>query len=879
MKLTEEQIADTIKHAGGLNSGPVRLARVVSMAAKVDWTLLRRARLTLLAELDPGAEADLWAGSLVHSRGPDGFVLKPDIAQWLQRNLAADENDGRQHRLEAAGELMLKAHAHLPPALQLEERLTYWGLSKNIDDETLERELGAVVQALKDPARRPLTIWAERTLDRLPGRVQQLEPAKALQEAVIWWSPTRRRTTSQVQPELARRVWAHLVTLKSETPRLFTLRLADEILEIAPQTTGSESDDTRPPAVEFSAPATDPFFIEIRWKKDEKPYSVRVFPLESRGAIRLRAGTDIELRFADGSGFAVRAAPETPVHAMVFMKWENYQQLMQDRSKTVDAYISRQKRLITLLGPGDVLWVASSRMIGSERIYRVLYRMNVGIARQVRTKDVDQPVEYIVRADSPETVVHYPENNATEVLLQLRFTTGRPLSSAGDIGRRLQSIPQLAPEDISLIEGYSRELLSRDDSRETESEIRPSVFISHASPSGRERQIYNTLVDMLESRGFEVLGDQRLLPGSKWEAQLEDWLNTCDAAVLLIGHSALNSSRIQQEIEVLQRRRRQSPELTAIWAIVDNVPEDEVRSRFRSIMPAQVQFIDAGEKMSPTRIAEKIIAPLEFLKQRTREGSPEQPIWQPVARMLQDVSDSTIKDLAALIDLELSSQSNARDQLARALVDRITRDGIEFLSRVVDVLMADLKPDLAQPFVEQLASLSLNPRAAVEILDASQKSEAQRIIFLNCSHLLTAELYIRRAWMGVNQPVVAALPAISKEKDPMKALYEMQRNIARDLRIDSSDLQRLLPDLEQPVYTIMRMGEFADLVISRLNEDFPDLIVLLYGQSEYLNPEIFPEDRVTMVDTRLDEKEENVFVSEFRRLLELAARSYEVKKS
>ncbi len=77
----------------------------------------------------------------------------------------------------------------------------------------------------------------------------------------------------------------------------------------------------------------------------------------------------------------------------------------------------------------------------------------------------------------------------------------------------------------------------------------------------------------------------------------------------------------------------------------------------------------------------------------------------------------------------------------------------------------------------------------------------------------------------------------------------------------------------------MRMGEIADYVISRINEAYPDLIVLLYGPTEYLNPEIFSQDRVAIIDARLDEKEEKVFVSQFRGMLELAGRSKEVYQS
>ena len=313
MSATEEQILEWIEEAGGLKSDPVRLAQVVSMAARVDWALLRRARLELLPGVDPGAEADLWAGPLVHSRGPDGFVLRAEVARWLQEKLAGDGDE--QTRLEAAGALMLREHEHLPPALRLEERLTYWGLSRRYDEATLARELGQVVQALLDPGRRPLTVWVERALDRMPDRVQHLAPALVLREAVLWWSDIGSRTRSDTPASPMRDVWSRLIARRSDTPRPFLLRLAGGVFEIAPKKQGEIPSTAGPLPVEVAAPDTDPLFIEVGWTEGDERRIARIFPRDG-DPVRLRVGTNIEVRFADGTGFAVQAAePSSAVEA------------------------------------------------------------------------------------------------------------------------------------------------------------------------------------------------------------------------------------------------------------------------------------------------------------------------------------------------------------------------------------------------------------------------------------------------------------------------------------------------------------------------------------------------------------------------------------
>src|SRR5947207_259975 len=67
-----------------------RLARVVSLAARVEPELLRSARLRLFPEADAGAEADLWFSPLVQAHSPQALVLEPEVVPVLRQELAAD---------------------------------------------------------------------------------------------------------------------------------------------------------------------------------------------------------------------------------------------------------------------------------------------------------------------------------------------------------------------------------------------------------------------------------------------------------------------------------------------------------------------------------------------------------------------------------------------------------------------------------------------------------------------------------------------------------------------------------------------------------------------------------------------------------------------
>jgi TIR domain len=65
-----------------------------------------------------------------------------------------------------------------------------------------------------------------------------------------------------------------------------------------------------------------------------------------------------------------------------------------------------------------------------------------------------------------------------------------------------------------------------------------------------------TLVkDRLEAAGFEVLLDvARLEPGDEWRAKLHFWLETCDAAVILLNPESMASPWVRKEADILMHR-------------------------------------------------------------------------------------------------------------------------------------------------------------------------------------------------------------------------------------------------------------------------------------------------------------------------------------
>lgn len=167
----ENLLADLEKESPDL----VRLAEAVSLAALVDPSLLRRARRDLVPEADAGLEADLWLSPLVQTRGPQGIVFAPEVADELRVRLGKDSQ-----RLEQAWKITRDLHQHLSPAVRLEEEVAWLSVAPEPDDERIEKLLNKALAALVVGERRGLAHWAARALPRLPARARKTRAAQML---------------------------------------------------------------------------------------------------------------------------------------------------------------------------------------------------------------------------------------------------------------------------------------------------------------------------------------------------------------------------------------------------------------------------------------------------------------------------------------------------------------------------------------------------------------------------------------------------------------------------------------------------------------------------------------------------------------------------
>jgi glycosidase len=156
----------------------VRLARCLSIAARVEAHLLRAMRLECCRSADVGLESDLWFSPLVQAREPGLMMLRGDVREALHTALRQTDN---RAELQRAWGVLERMHRGAPPVMRLEERATFFALSGQLGE--LERLLGGALEALTSDPNEGVARWVARRLPRMPQEVRESEPALALARA------------------------------------------------------------------------------------------------------------------------------------------------------------------------------------------------------------------------------------------------------------------------------------------------------------------------------------------------------------------------------------------------------------------------------------------------------------------------------------------------------------------------------------------------------------------------------------------------------------------------------------------------------------------------------------------------------------------------
>jgi 5-methylthioadenosine/S-adenosylhomocysteine deaminase len=276
--------------------GTVQLARVVSLAARIEPELIRAARVRLLPDLDPGVEADLWFSGLVQSRTPLAIDLRPDVLDELRTQLGADPA-----LLLGAWSVLADIHRDVAVVVHLEERITFLSLVGDAASATeVDELLQSAVWSMVEQDRSGIARWAARAFERLPAWVRRSDSGQMLDVG----SRARLgiRIATEDLPEDAGR-WLPWV-LPDARPVPVGVRLLEDGVEL--------SDPSQVGAHSLLLPDTDPLIVEVSWPAESPVTTLRVnVPRPLTSHVVTTNAPSARLRTARGEVFELTPRPRS----------------------------------------------------------------------------------------------------------------------------------------------------------------------------------------------------------------------------------------------------------------------------------------------------------------------------------------------------------------------------------------------------------------------------------------------------------------------------------------------------------------------------------------------------------------------------------------
>jgi hypothetical protein len=279
----------------------VRLARVASLAVRIEPVLLRTLRQGLLPDVDVGAEADLWFSPLVESRGAGAIVLESSMVSILRDDLAKDPA-----LLSETRRITQAVHRHIALSLQLEETINSIALLGGAEaTDAIDEALRPALRAIRagGPSAHDLAQWALRAVPRFHSNALRCGNTYALWLAASAVLGVRRPipTGASLGPSLASFGWA-LARDALATRVAVDIEFTDVGVRFIEPTAG------RPP---IDVPNTEPLLVELDWVRNDTRFR-QLTQVEIGRAVDLGGETtDLTLRTLTGDEYHARATPWT----------------------------------------------------------------------------------------------------------------------------------------------------------------------------------------------------------------------------------------------------------------------------------------------------------------------------------------------------------------------------------------------------------------------------------------------------------------------------------------------------------------------------------------------------------------------------------------
>jgi hypothetical protein len=187
------------------------------------------------------------------------------------------------------------------------------------------------------------------------------------------------------------------------------------------------------------------------------------------------------------------------------------------------------RKLWRQLGELGTLWI----VIADPTDIRYPYHLAFCLEKCTLMKTKSVFGEYGVYG-SQELSRHYAKNDATALLMSLRFKSNKPFPNVASIPRRFHSARTLCDQDVIFLKQFTKEV------------DRWSIFVCYNRDDDLEvKQLY----DVLEDSGYATFRDQETIPwGADWWTYARSAIERCGVFLLVIGPNTHRKTWVKREV-------------------------------------------------------------------------------------------------------------------------------------------------------------------------------------------------------------------------------------------------------------------------------------------------------------------------------------------
>lgn len=365
------------------------------------------------------------------------------------------------------------------------------------------------------------------------------------------------------------------------------------------------------------------------------------------------------------------------------------------------------------------------------------------------------------------------------------------------------------------------------------------VYISHGVRQSYWTELLDELTAELQSTDFDIFLDrERMQPGNTWHQEFNGQIAQADAAVIFLSKSAFSSAWVRREVSVLSQRQRSDENFFVLTILLEGVGMKEATGLLRLDFQ-KTDFITAVGP--PAATARQVVEALtRFRERKGREPSYTEQLEKLVADRLKDVPEKVllreIDNGTSRAKSKASPPSRAPGPPADVLARRIVRGGLYGLAEELRSLAPYLRPPEMGEILDLVAQTWVDPEAAAAVRRVATGPPGRRVLYVNCKHHLTAQMYVGRA--GEKWPSWEAVEVYEGfAKDEAESLRAQVREalivkLQLDAHLSDAELERelaLMDRVGEPPFAVFPEPSPPPALLETLTGVFPTLTLFLMG--------------------------------------------------